>query len=157
MLISRVDFTFNVRPRALYLRLRLTFLLKIDDSDTVSSMSIYSNTIKSVIEIRTISAHLGALGKIMALTEDRQLYDLIQYLVFNLQYQMQHSVGRQIPISLMSFPSQQVVQLVEYCKYQKQGKKEEWQVLAERNGWSPPEKRNPPESASDAARRERFK
>ncbi len=106
-------------------------------------MSIYANTIKSVTEIRTLNAHLVALGKIMAATEDRQLYDLIQYVVFALQYQMQHSMGRPIPISLMSFPVQQVVQLVEYCKHQKQSKKAEWQVLAERHGWSPPEKQKP--------------
>ena len=67
-------------------------------------MSIYANTIKSVTEIRTLSAHLGALGKIMALTEDRQLYELIQYVVFALQYQMQHSMGRPIPISLRVLP-----------------------------------------------------
>lgn len=119
-------------------------------------MSIYNNTIKSVTEIRTLSAHLGALGKIMALTEDRQLYDLTHFVVFNLQYQMQHSVGRQIPISLMSFPSQQVVQLVDYCKHQKQSKKEEWQVLAERHGWSPPEKRRP-DAASAVTHHGRFK
>lgn len=118
-------------------------------------MSIYNNTIKSVTEIRTLSAHLGALGKIMALTEDRQLYDLIHYVVFNLQFQMQHSLGRQIPISLMSFPSQQVVQLVEYCKFQKQSKKEEWQVLAELHGWSPPEKQRP--DAAAVTQHSRFK
>ena len=118
------------------------------------SISIYAQTIKSVTEIRTLSAHLVALGKIMATTEDRQLYDLIQCAVFNLQYQMQHSIGRPIPISLMSFPAQQTVQLVKYCNHQKQSKKAEWQVLAERHGWSPPGKQP---LASGAAPQSLFK
>jgi hypothetical protein len=120
------------------------------------SISIYAQTIKSVTEIRTLSAHLVALGKIMAATEDRQLYDLIQYAAFNLQYQMQHSLGRPIPISLMSFPAQQTVQLVEYCNHQKQSRKAEWQVLAERHGWTPPERRIP-DTASAAAHHSRFR
>ena len=119
-------------------------------------MSIYSNTIKSIIEYRTLGGHLSALGKIMASTEDGHLYGLIQNAASSLQYQMQHSIGRQIPISLMSFPGPPVVQLVEYCKHQKQAKKEEWQVLAERHGWSPPEKRRP-DAASAVTHHGRFK
>ena len=119
-------------------------------------MSIYDNTIKSVTEIRTLSAHLTALGKIMATTEDQQLYELIQAAAYDLQYQIQHSIGRPIPTSLMFFPTTRTVQLFEYCKFHKQSKKQEWQVLAERHGWSPPEARKL-ESASSVVHQERSK
>ena len=88
-------------------------------------MSIYNNTIKSMIEYRTLSGHLSALGKIMASTEDGHLYRLIQDAGSSLQYQLQHRIGRQIPISLMAGPGPQIVQLYEYCMQQKQSKKAE--------------------------------
>ena len=104
-------------------------------------MSIYAKTIKSVTEVRTVNAHLAALGKLMATTEDWQLSHLIKTAALSLQFQIAHSIGKPMPTSLMFFPTPAMVDLVQYCRYQTQSKKEEWQVLAERNGWEPPNRR----------------
>ena len=112
-----------------------------DNAGLGSRMSIYARTIKSITEVRTVVQHMSALGKILAETEDSHLYGLIQNVVLNLQWQMQQSIGKPVPTSLMFFPTPPTVHLHEYCKHQKQSKKAEWQVLAERNGWSPPDKK----------------
>ena len=119
-------------------------------------MNVYGKIIKSVTEVRTVSQHMSALGKFMADTEDHQLYNLIQNSIFDLQFQMRNCIGRPIPTSLMFAPTPAFVQLVNYCAYHKQARKPEWQVLAERHGWSPPEKRKA-ETTSAAANHSRFK
>ena len=119
-------------------------------------MNVYGKIIKSVTEVRTVSLHMSALGKFMADTEDHQLYNSIQNAIFDLQFQMRNCIGRPIPTSLMFAPTPALVQLVNYCAFHKQAKKPEWQVLAERHGWSPPEKRKA-ETASAAAHHSRFK
>ena len=123
-----------------------------DDGD----MNVYSKIIKSVTEVRTVSLHMSALGKFMADTEDHQLYNCIQNAIFDLQFQMRHCIGRPIPTSLMFSPTPALVQLVNYCSFHKQPKRPEWQVLAERHGWSPPEKRGD-KSASDVAQHGRSR
>lgn len=101
-------------------------------------MSSYDKTIRTVTEVKTLASHMASLGKIMATSEDAQLSSLIANVVFVLQYQFQHSTAKSTPTSLMFHPVPQTIQLVDYCKYQNRLKKPEWQLLAERNGWTPP-------------------
>ena len=104
-------------------------------------MSSYDKAIKTVTEVKNLASHMTSLGKIMALSEDPNLYMLITNVVLALQYQYQHSTARSTPTSLMFHPIPQTVQLVEYCRQQNRLKKPEWQVLAEQNGWTPPQRR----------------
>jgi len=102
-------------------------------------MSYYEKTIRTVTEVKSLTSHMTSLGRLMALSEDGHLCYLIASVVQGLRYQYEHSTAKATPTSLMFFPMQQTIQLVEYCKYQTRMKKPEWQVLAEQNGWTPPQ------------------
>lgn len=101
-------------------------------------MNSYDKTIKSVTEVKTLVAHMTSLGQIMATSEDTSLFDLITEVVMALQYQHQHSMAKSTPTSLLFHPIPPTVRLVDYCRRKIMLKKPEWQVLAERNGWTPP-------------------
>jgi hypothetical protein len=104
-------------------------------------MSIYSQTIKTVAEVKTMTSHMTSLGKFMAVTEDSRLRDYIAHVVQALQYQYQNSTAKSTPTSLMFFPIPQTMQLIDYCKHQERLKKPEWQVVAEEHGWTPPQRK----------------
>ena len=114
------------------------------------SMENYDKTIRTVTEVKTMTSHMTALGKLMASSEDGNLCSLIAQLVQALQYQYEHSTNKSIPTSLMFFPIPQTMQLVGYCKQQNQLRKPEWKVIAEQNGWTPPHTRSSPGFASSA-------
>ena len=101
-------------------------------------MSNYERTVRTVTEVKTLTAHMASLGKIMATSEDGHLCGLIRNVVMSLQYQYQHGTGKSTPTSLMFHPIPSTVQLGEYCRSQTRLKKPEWQIMAERNGWTPP-------------------
>lgn len=102
-------------------------------------MNNYDKTIRSLKEVRTISAHMVALGKIRALSEDEHLDFLIAKLVLALQFLHQRSKAKSTPILLTFDPlPQETRELIEYCNMQNRQKKPEWQILAERHGWTPP-------------------
>jgi len=101
-------------------------------------MSIYAKTLKSVREVKTISAHMVALGKIYASSEDELLNQHIQAVVTTLEFPFKHGTGRSTPTSLTFQILPQTYWLIEYCKLQRASKKPEWQILAEQNGWIPP-------------------
>ncbi|RZI86016.1 MAG: hypothetical protein EOP38_02885 [Rubrivivax sp.] len=101
-------------------------------------MSVYKQTITTITEVKTLASHMASLGKIMATSEDGQLYNFIANVVFALQFQFQNSIAKSTPTSLMFHPVPATVQLFEYCKYQNRLKKPEWQILAERHDWTPP-------------------
>ncbi|WP_156880511.1 hypothetical protein [Thermomonas fusca] len=100
-------------------------------------MNSYERTVRTINEVKTLKSHMESLGKILATSEDDHLRALIAQVVFALQHQLQHSTSKSIPTSLMFYPIPQTIQLLDYCKFQNQQKKPEWQVLAERNGWTP--------------------
>lgn len=104
----------------------------------LGNMSIYAKTLKSVREVKTISAHMVALGKIYASSEDEQLNQRIQALVTALEFPFNHGTGRSTPTSLTFRMLPATYWLIEYCKFQRASKKPEWQILAEQNGWIPP-------------------
>lgn len=103
-------------------------------------MSNYEKTIRSITEVKTMTSHMTALGKLMAITEDFHLRNLIANLVQALQYQYENSTAKSTPTSLMFFPIPQTMQLLEYCRHQNRLKKAEWQVIAESEGWTPPQR-----------------
>lgn len=101
-------------------------------------MSNYDKTIKTATEVKTISGHMISLGKIRATSEDEELNFYIEALVLALQFHHQKSKAKSTPTSLTFNPLQETIRLLDYCDYHNQSKKPEWQVLAERNGWSRP-------------------
>ena len=105
------------------------------------TMSNYEKTIRSITEVKTMTSHMTGLGKLMAITEDFHLRNLIASVVQALQYQYEHSTSRTTPTSLMFFPIPQTMELHDYCRHQIRLKKPEWQVVAEREGWMPPPRR----------------
>lgn len=101
-------------------------------------MSNYDKAIRTVSEVKTMSSHMVALGKIRAVSEDLQLNYLIQSLVVALQYPHLHGMPKHIPTSLTFWLLPETQRLLEYCQYQSSFKKPEWQILAERHGWIAP-------------------
>lgn len=102
------------------------------------SMSVYAKTIRTLAEVKTITAHMVSLGKIRAESEDQELGYLIANLVVALQYFHQQNKARSTPTSLTFQPAGETNPLLNYCNFHERSKKPEWQVLAERNGWKPP-------------------
>ena len=101
-------------------------------------MSNYNKAIRTATEVKTISSHMVSLGKIRAASEDEQLNYFIARLIFALQYQHEQSKAKSTPTSLTFNQLEETFRLIEYCNYQNRLKKPEWQIVAERNGWSPP-------------------
>ena len=101
-------------------------------------MSTYEKTIKSMSEVKTMSSHLTSLGKIKIASEDGRLNSAIENLIRELQYAHANSKHKSTPISLASGSSQEIQAIINYCKSAIGTKKPEWQILAERNGWTPP-------------------
>ena len=104
-------------------------------------MNYYDKTLRTIDEVKTITSHMVALGKIRTATEDEHLKYLIEGLVFALQYPHLHRVQKPVPTSLMFFPLQETQRLHQYCRTFFLSNRVEWQVLAERNGWIPPPRR----------------
>jgi len=101
-------------------------------------MNSYEETIKSLTEVKTIASHLTAFGKIRAKSEDEFLIQLIENLIRELQSVHVNNKKKSTPISLDKSSALEVVNLIKYCKKAIGSKKHEWQILAERNGWTPP-------------------
>lgn len=105
--------------------------------------TIYEDAVRTVDEVKTLSSHMSALGKIRARSEDQQLNNLVQSLVgaLQLQYQQVNAVTRSTPTSLTFYPNMETQALIQYCRWRIGSDKPEWQVLAEQNGWAPPVRR----------------
>jgi hypothetical protein len=101
-------------------------------------MSYYKKALDSLKEIKTISAHMTALGKIRASTEDTNLIRAIDDLVHELQEVHTKSKSKSTPLSLDTAKNSKAKALVQYCSNAIGTKKPEWQILAERHGWVPP-------------------
>lgn len=101
-------------------------------------MNYYEKTLKALDDTKTIAAHMISLGKIRSATEDEQLKYFIASLLTALQFPHLHRVPKPMPISLLSFNLPETHRLHDYCMSYFIIRKPEWQVIAERKGWSPP-------------------
>jgi hypothetical protein len=101
-------------------------------------MTVYSEIITSAKEIKTIAQHLSSIGKLRAKTEDTTLVQLIDFLTGELQQAHATSKSKSTPLALSASHARSVTDLLKYCQRATRTKKPEWQILAERNGWSPP-------------------
>lgn len=79
---------------------------------------------------------MSALGKIRAGSEDDELNFYIEALIRALQFYHQQGNFRSTPTSLTFDPLPEAIRLLDYCSIYVRSNKPEWQVLAERNGWS---------------------
>jgi len=93
-------------------------------------MNNYEKTIQSFTEVKALASHLATVRKIMATSEDGQLYNSIANVVFALQFHFQNSIAKATPTSLMFHRVPATVQLPEHRAYQIRLKRPECQVLA---------------------------
>lgn len=101
-------------------------------------MTFYEKTLASLKEVKTISSHMTALGKIRASTEDIKFIGFIDKVIKELAELHKMDKTKSTHISLDSVSEVTVKNLVQYCKETIGSKKPEWQIMAERNGWIPP-------------------
>ena len=105
-------------------------------------MSTYEKVLKSLYETKTLHSHIVAIGKIRVSTEDKDLkLHLNDAIEFMGDWQYRRTGMRSIPVffderDLDATNKHKVDILIEYCKQKTEAKKPEWQVLAERHGWS---------------------
>ncbi|HBL7007456.1 TPA: hypothetical protein LSH92_002635 [Citrobacter koseri] len=101
---------------------------------------MYQETIDSLKSFETPATHIKKLGIILNKTEDSKLHTLIQNTVALLQ--KSHSnprvKGKSTPGNLYNAPDTPIKALIQYCEQFIKKNKPEWQVLAERNRWTPP-------------------
>lgn len=103
------------------------------------NLSVYERTIVSLSEYRTISSHITALGKIKITSEDHVITTMIRYIAYDLQERHRNKYSsNSTPVSLERWNNQIVQNLIQYCNFMIGTKKPEWQILAEKNGWTPP-------------------
>ncbi|WNJ82220.1 hypothetical protein RJE46_25110 (plasmid) [Cedecea neteri] len=101
---------------------------------------MYQETIDSLKKIQTPATHITSLGKILNMTEDTSLQQLIQTTLTLLQQAHANNKiqGKSTPGNLYNAQHAPIIALIAYCEQFIQAKKPEWQVLAERHGWTPP-------------------
>jgi hypothetical protein len=107
-------------------------------------MTTYEETIAALQSMRSIAAHLTALQKIRVKTEDTQLEKLLGNALTSLQngYALaaaKKSPGLTTPTALADGNDADVKAVIAYCQTHIGTSKPEWQVLAERHGWTPPQ------------------
>lgn len=100
---------------------------------------MYKETISSLKDLKTISSHIKNLGTIMNKSEDQELKKLLAALIMDLQkmHVRPNFRYKSTPLNLINGKNSEIEELVNYCKKFIIQQKPEWQVLAERNGWSP--------------------
>lgn len=103
---------------------------------------MYKETVTELEEINTPLQHIKKLGVIMRKTEDDTLKKLIDNVIIELQRYLAHpkAKNKSIPGNLVNSQQQVIQDLFKYCSQFIKTTKPEWQVLAERNGWTPPTK-----------------
>lgn len=100
---------------------------------------MYEEVIKSLTEVKTPAKHLSEITKIINLTEDEELKKLLTPVITALtQYStVAPPLDRKKPRNFISGVPFDAV--FHYCLPKIQAKRPEWQVIALRNGWTPPE------------------
>ena len=88
---------------------------------------------------------IGRIHKVCSadayVSDDEIVTTMIRYVAYDLQKRYENPYARKAgPISLERWNNQIVQNLIQYCNYMIGEKKPEWQILAERHGWMPPNK-----------------
>ncbi|MBN3044158.1 hypothetical protein H4F47_14675 [Pectobacterium brasiliense] len=100
---------------------------------------MYQNTIDSLKKTQTAAQHISGLGKILTSTEDPQLKRLVDVVYSSLQRAHRTAkAGKSTPGHFYNSPDNNIRGLIAYCESHIQAGKPEWQVMAERHGWTPP-------------------
>jgi len=100
-------------------------------------MTIYEETIAAFKTFSTCSQHITRLGKTMNKTEDPRLKILLGSVIRFLQKMIFSPRDRAIPFQLYQLTAAEVKAVTAYCEALVVPKRQEWEVLAERNGWGP--------------------
>ena len=100
-------------------------------------MDSYEDVLESLAEFRTLTAHITSLGKIRLETEDDKLVKGIEAVISQLQIAHTRVKSKSTPVSVEKLNIQAANVLIAYCKQAIGTQKPEWQIMAERNGWSP--------------------
>jgi hypothetical protein len=89
--------------------------------------------------MKTITAHITNLGKILNKTEDPKLKNLLETAITFLQraHANPKIKNKSTPGNLINVQEYPIQDVVKYCSDLIPTGKPEWQVLAERNGWAP--------------------
>lgn len=101
-------------------------------------MSTHQRVINSLSETKSIASHITSLGRIRTASEDERLNDALDSLIRDLQFVHANTKKKSTPIAVASGTSAEVKAIIAYCHQAIGIKKPEWQVLAERHGWTPP-------------------
>lgn len=105
---------------------------------TESTLAIYEEVITELKELRTLTAHVTRLGKLMNGTTDSQLKALLGTAVSFLQaaHKSPNVKGKTTPTAIYEYRHPQIQQLRSYCEALLSTNKPDWQVEAERHGWT---------------------
>lgn len=108
-------------------------------------MTVYEKVVEAIHETKTLAWHITNFGKIRLKTEDIELIKALDGVIESLQRDYTHiSKNKSLPVCLNKDTTgslkDELKVLYSYCNKNIQKKKPEWQVLAERYGWLPPQK-----------------
>lgn len=104
-------------------------------------MEIYEETLKQMLTVVTLSSHMKSLSQINIKVQDDALKKLINAVIHDLQsvYVNPRNKKKSLPIALVNAQQGPLFNLKKYCEKMLVNRKPEWQVEAERQGWSPPQ------------------
>jgi hypothetical protein len=100
-------------------------------------MTIYDETYESLKEFKSAKVHLTSLGKIYNKTEDKLLIKALHPVIQQLTTFVTRSKDS-TPRSLIQNPPPPIASLIKYLASMIPTKQPEWQVIALREGWTPP-------------------
>jgi len=105
----------------------------------------YEDAIAALKTARTLTAHITGLAKLQTKVEDDRLSSLLSTVILDLRTAHANAAasktkvrGKTTPGNLYSATNPSIVDLIKYCEALIGTKKPEWQVMAERHGWTPP-------------------
>lgn len=114
--------------------------LKHLQTDKVFIMNSYEKILKIAKDMKPLKSHITAIGKIRGTTEDKVLVVKIDSAVKAMTRVLSLPLslpGKNKTMVLENAPDKNIHSLIEYCEMNIPGKKPEWQILAEKNGWTP--------------------
>lgn len=101
-------------------------------------MSDYQNVIDEMRAVKTVAAHVTALGKIMNKTHDSVLQKLLATIIHSLQNDLTSAKkGKTVPMAINSSRDPDFIYILKYCNSAVGTQKPAWMIEAERNGWGP--------------------